>query len=209
MSPASKLSHELLYFDGAGRAEAIRICLHMAGVDFKDTRFSFADWKAGIKDTTPLGQVPVLQIDGVAHCQSTALLRYAGTLAGWYPTGDPLQALAVDEAVDSLNELMSKAPQGGEPAAKKAAREEFQATVMVQYATWFEGKIAAAGGKSGFGATPTIADLMLHGTVKGVETGTWDYIDAKFFDAYPLIKATVAAVDENVQVKAYYVSKKQ
>jgi glutathione S-transferase len=206
---SKRLAHELLYFDGPGRAEAIRICLHMAGIAFTDTRFSYAAWKASIKATTPLGAVPVLTIDGVAHTQSTALLRYAGTLAGWYPTGDPLQALVVDEAMDSLNELTSKAPQEKEPAARKAAREEFQATVMVQYATRLELMLAAVGATTGFGATPTIADLVLHGTVKGVESGSWDYIDAKFFDAYPLIQKTVAAVDENEQVKAYYASKKE
>jgi glutathione S-transferase len=111
--------------------------------------------------------------------------------------------------MDSLNELTSKAPQEREPAARKAAREEFQATVMVQYATRLEGMLAAVvGATEGFGATPTIADLVLHGTVKGVERGSWDYIDANFFDAYPLIQKTVAAVDENEQVKAYYASKK-
>jgi hypothetical protein len=32
-------------------------------------------------------------------------MRYSGKMAGCYPTDDPLEALAVDEAVDSLNDL--------------------------------------------------------------------------------------------------------
>mmetsp|Transcript_946 Transcript_946/g.2153 ORF Transcript_946/g.2153 Transcript_946/m.2153 type:complete len:150 (-) Transcript_946:117-566(-) len=43
------------------------------------------------------------------HCQSVALARYAGKLGGFYPE-DPVQALIVDEAIESLNELMAVAP---------------------------------------------------------------------------------------------------
>jgi len=104
---SSSTKHELLYFDGAGRAETIRIALHAGGVDFTDTRFG-KDWPT-IKPTTPLGSVPVLKVDGVMHCQSVALARYAGKLGGFYPE-DPVQALIVDEAIESLNELMAVAP---------------------------------------------------------------------------------------------------
>ena len=105
---SSSTKHELLYFDGAGRAETIRIALHAGGVDFTDTRFAGKDWPT-IKPTTPLGSVPVLKVDGVMHCQSVALARYAGKLGGFYPE-DPVQALIVDEAIESLNELMAVAP---------------------------------------------------------------------------------------------------
>lgn len=67
------VNYELLYFQGAGRAETIRIMLHAAGVDFKDTRFSGPEWPE-IKPTTPLGSVPVLKIDNVQYCQSTVSL---------------------------------------------------------------------------------------------------------------------------------------
>jgi len=99
---------ELIYFDGAGRAEAIRIMFHAAGVDFTDTRFSFKDWPE-VKPTTPLGFVPVLKIDDQPHCQTLALMRYAAKKAGFYPA-DALEALVVDEVADTLNDLMSATP---------------------------------------------------------------------------------------------------
>ena len=69
-------SYELTYFDAAGRAEAIRVMLHAAGVEFKDTRFKGPEWPT-IKPTTPLGVVPTLQIDDVTYCQSLVRpLRY-------------------------------------------------------------------------------------------------------------------------------------
>ena len=101
-------SHELVYFDLTGRGEAIRILLSAAGVDFKDTRYTFAQWPE-IKPTIPLGQLPVLKIDGKDYVQSIALTRYAGKLAGWYPS-DPLAALKCDEAAETMSEMMAKIP---------------------------------------------------------------------------------------------------
>ncbi len=66
-------SHELTYFDAAGRAEPIRVMLHAAGVEFKDNRFAKPEWPT-IKATTPLGAVPTLKIDDVTYCQS--LVRF-------------------------------------------------------------------------------------------------------------------------------------
>ena len=99
---------ELVYFDVPGRAEPIRIMLHAAGIDFVDTRISGKDW-ATIKPTTPLGFVPILKMGGKEYSQSAALMRFAAKKSGCYPTND-IQALVVDEVMDSINELMSKAP---------------------------------------------------------------------------------------------------
>ena len=102
------VKHEVIYFDSPGRAEATRTLLHIAGVEFTDTRFAGKDWPT-IKPTTPLGSVPLLKIDDFTHCQSISMARYAAKLAGWYPE-DPVEALKSDEVADTLNELMSKAP---------------------------------------------------------------------------------------------------
>jgi glutathione S-transferase len=65
--------YELLYFNGAGRAETIRLMLQASGVDWDDKRFGFQEWPE-IKERTPLGAVPVLKIDDVSYCQSTVSL---------------------------------------------------------------------------------------------------------------------------------------
>lgn len=101
-------TYEVLYFDLKGRADTIRLLLHAAGVDFKDTRIPFAEWPA-IKPTTPLGNIPVLKIDGTDYCQSLALITYAAKIAGWYPE-DPLDALKCDEVANSISEVISKTP---------------------------------------------------------------------------------------------------
>jgi hypothetical protein len=62
-------SHTLSYLDFPGRAEAIRIMLHVAGVDFTDERISFSDWPT-TKPTTPLGFLLMLTVDDTTFSQS-------------------------------------------------------------------------------------------------------------------------------------------
>lgn len=209
LAAVSTKKHVLHYFDGAGRAEVIRICLFTAGIGFEDKRFAYSEWKA-FKATTPLGSVPVLEIDGFPYVQSTALARYAGTLAGWYPNSheNPLAALLVDQVMESLNELMVKAPKSDDPTELYKLRSAFQANEMTQYASYLESLIQRNGGV-GFTSTPNIADLMLSLTVKSIAGGNWNHIEANFFEAYPGIMATVKYMDENEQVKAYYDAKKK
>ena len=77
---------KLSYFDfHGGRAEPIRLALAIGGVAFEDHRFGFPEF-AEVRKTVPFGQVPVLHVDGVQVTQSDAILRYAGKLAGLYPT---------------------------------------------------------------------------------------------------------------------------
>jgi len=197
-------SYEVLYFDGAGRAEIIRIMLSIAKADWKDTRIQGKDWPR-VKPTTPLESLPVLKIDGVSHVQSVALARYAGRLAGWYPD-DPLEALVVDETMESLNEIMSKAPKSNDPGELKKLREEYQETTLTKYAGFFEAAIQKNGGV-GFSKKPSIADIAMKSVVTGVSTGDWTHIDPTFFDTYPGIMATVKMVEDNEDIKAYYAPK--
>ncbi len=203
MSPSLQ-QHELLYFDGAGRAETIRIALHAAGINFTDTRFTGKDWPT-IKPTTPLGSVPVLKVNGESHCQSVSLARYAGKLGGFYPT-DPLQALVVDEAIESLNELMAVAPKHSDTDTLLKLRKEYQDGTMTKYVTFLESLIQSNGGV-GFASTPSIADLTLWGTVKMIRSGDWTGIDSTFFESFPGIVATVESIAKNEKVVAYYASK--
>ena len=68
-----------------------------------------------LKPTLPAGQLPVLEILGEEGenttgmiSQSSAILRYVATLGGGglYPSQDPLAALKVDEALDTIEEAV-------------------------------------------------------------------------------------------------------
>ena len=174
--------HELVYFGGKGRGEAIRVMLHASGVEWKDTTFKYDEW-ADLKPTTPLGAVPILKIDGNTYCQSLSLLRYAGKLAGFYPE-DPLEALKVDQALDSLNELMSQAPRSKDDDELKKLRKEYQDGAMTKYMTFLESTMEG----TGFASTPSVADLALSFVVQDIQSGHWTHIDTDFFEKFPKIR---------------------
>ena len=209
----STSKHEILYFDGSGRAEAIRILLHIANVEFTDTRFKGTEWPA-IKPTTPLGSVPVLKIDGIQHCQSMSLARYAGKLAGWYPKNnddDPVSELIVDEIMDTLNELVDSFPRkqrdaNGDEEKFKELREEFETTGLKKYLEFIEGWISTNGGTYCVGNAPTVADLQLVLSVRMLQSGFMDHISKDVCDSYVGIMSTVAAVESNEGYKSYYES---
>lgn len=60
MSPQLKLT----YFRIPARAELSRLIFHFGDVPFEDERLSRLQFLE-IKPTLPLGQVPVLEVDGV------------------------------------------------------------------------------------------------------------------------------------------------
>jgi prostaglandin-H2 D-isomerase / glutathione transferase len=202
--------HEVVYFYGPGRAEAIRVCLYIASqtkdfdVEFKDTRIERKDWPA-LKPTTPLGSMPLMKLDGFTHVQSHSLARYAAKLAGLYPS-DPLQALFVDEVMDTVNDLISDMPMSKDEEEKKQLREEFAANKMKQYVDFIENTIQHNTGGNGVATTPSVADLILKSAVSMMQGGFMDYIDKNYFDAYPGIMATTEAISEHDGVKAYYAS---
>jgi prostaglandin-H2 D-isomerase / glutathione transferase len=202
--------HEVVYFNGAGRAEAIRVCLYIASqtkgsdVEFKDTRIEGKDWPA-LKPTTPLGSLPLMILDGFTHVQSLSLARYAAKLAGLYPV-DPLQALYVDEVMDTMNDLISAMPMSKDENEKKQLREEFAANKMKQCADFIERAIQHNTGGNGVASTPSVADLILKSAVSMIQEGFMDYIDKNYFDAYPGIMASAKSISDNDGIKAYYAS---
>ncbi len=54
---------------------------------------------------------------------------------------EPFEGLIIDEALDSLNELTSKAPRLKDREEDKKGREELQAITMTNYATFLEAMV--------------------------------------------------------------------
>jgi glutathione S-transferase len=106
---------EILYFDGAGRANMTRLAFVLGGVEFKDTRVSFAEWPAIKNDPSSVpsqlfGSLPVLKhgSDGVMLAQSIALVCYAAEL-GMYKKNPPSAAArSTDMMVVTTNEELKQ-----------------------------------------------------------------------------------------------------
>ena len=153
---------KLSYFDfHGGRAEPARLALAIGGIAFDDHRFSFAEF-AEVRKTTPFGQVPVLAVDGVQVTQCDAITRYAGKLAGLYPT-DAYQALLCDEVMYVVEEASAKLGPSFRMTGEeqKAARLALVSGSMPIYLGWLQNQLLAHGGKFFADNRLTVADLKV------------------------------------------------
>lgn len=168
---------KLTYFDfPGGRAEPARLALHIGGIPFEDCRFAFGDFPE-VRKTTPLNQVPILQVNDVVVTQSDAITRYAGKLAGLYPV-DPFEALLCDEILDALEDVIVKigATFGLSGDALKSAREALVADVFPRYLRWLESQLASHGGEFLADRRLTIADLKALVVLRWLSSGKLDHI---------------------------------
>ncbi len=197
---------KLNYFDfHGGRAEPIRLALAIGGVAFEDNRFGFPAF-AEFRKTTPFGQVPTMSVDGMQVTQCDAMLRYAGKLAGLYPT-DALQALFCDEVAYVVEEASVRIGPtfrmtGDE---QKAARQALVNGSMPVYLAWLQGQLAAHGGEYFADNRLTVADLKVFVDVKGLNSGRLDHVPTD------LVQQVAPALNEHAQrvanhpgVQAYY-----
>ena len=77
---------KLYYFDVYARAEAIRMLLNHAKVDF-DNVYLDKDAFEKLRDDGKLefGQVPLVEVGGKLYVQSVSILNYLGRKFGYYP----------------------------------------------------------------------------------------------------------------------------
>merc|ERR1711913_169699 len=86
------------------RAEVSRLALHLGKVEFEDkTITDFAEFKAS--GIAPLGQAPILEVDGKVVAQTGAIARYCGKVSGFYPKDDDFAAAKIDEIIDTATDI--------------------------------------------------------------------------------------------------------
>ena len=168
---------KLTYFEFAGgRAEPARLAFHLGGIAFEDYRFAPAEF-AEVRKSTPLNQVPTLQISGEQVTQSDAITRYAGKLAGLYPE-DPVQALYCDEVMSALEDVTIRIGNtfGLAGDALKSAREALAADLLPRYLRWLDSRLEAHGGEYLADRRLTIADLKAFVLLGWLASGKLDHI---------------------------------
>uniref|UniRef100_A0A914CWT3 glutathione transferase n=2 Tax=Acrobeloides nanus TaxID=290746 RepID=A0A914CWT3_9BILA len=95
--------YTLKYFDGMGRAETIRLIFAAAGVSYKDERIPKEKWPE-VKNSTPFGQLPVLEMDGKFLAQSHAIEKFLGRMFGLMGADD-WEAAKIDEIILALEDV--------------------------------------------------------------------------------------------------------
>ena len=197
---------KLTYFDfSGGRAEPARLALHIGGISFEDYRFAPADF-AEVRKTTPLNQVPTLQVNDVQVTQSDAITRYAGKLAGLYPE-DAFQALLCDEVAYVVEEASVRIGptfrMTGEE--QKAARLALVNGSMPVYLAWLQARLLAQGGEYFADNRLTVADLKVFVDVRGLNSGRLDHIPTDLVERVaPALNAHANRIASLPAVQAYY-----
>jgi len=103
--------YKLHYFNIRGKAELARLVFAAAGQDYQDLRYKSPmappdstitlEWNDETKAATPLGQMPVLEVDGQKFCQQSAIARYLAKKFGLMGD-DEIQAFKVDMVVETM-----------------------------------------------------------------------------------------------------------
>lgn len=206
-------SLRLVYIEGlAARAFPTRFALRVAGLPFTDERISRDELQSrrggdGGEALIPLGQLPVLYIDGAPLTQSMAQSRWAASRsaalspAGSRPDPDGLLALAVDETMQVVDELWSKLPHlrhfadrapADAAAACAAGRAAWVASVAPKYLRLLAKRVLARGGPFVLGEQVSIADAWLFAFADQVGRGFYDGVPTTLLAEYPALAANVA-----------------
>ena len=197
---------KLSYFDfHGGRGEPARLAFCIGGIAFEDSRFAFKDF-AEVRKSTPFGQVPTLQVDGVLVTQSDAITRYAGKLAGLYPT-DAYQALLCDEVLGAVEDITIKLTGtfGLSGDALKEARAAFVSGPLTTYLRWLQSQLQAHGGEYFADNRLTIADLKVFGYVRGLLSGNLDHVPTDLVEQVaPLLLSHMHKVAQTPAIAQYY-----
>lgn len=197
---------KLTYFDfPGGRAEPARLAMTIGGIPFEDFRFPPGDFPEICK-TTPLNQVPTLEVDGQLVTQSDAITRYVGKLAGLYPT-DELQALLCDEVLSALEDVNVKigATFGMTGDELKNARLALAAGPLSKYLRWLQAQLERHGGEFLADNRLTVADLKAFVILRWLASGKLDHIPTDLVDTVaPRLKAYVERVAATPAIARYY-----
>jgi glutathione S-transferase len=121
--PSANPTYKLTYFNVQALAEPIRMLLSYGNIQFEDVRIEKDAWPA-LKPKTPMGQLPVLEIDGIQVYQSVAMARYVAKLVGLAGKND-WENLLIDITVDNINDLRLKVAAVHHETDEKAKQKKF------------------------------------------------------------------------------------
>lgn len=199
-------SLKLTYFDfHGGRGEPARLALSIGRVPFEDNRIKIADWPR-LKDKTPYGGLPILEVDGEILAQSNTINRYVAKLADLYPS-DAWQAALCDETMDAVEDVVSAiAATVFLPEEEKKARREALAGGQIPfYLSRLNHSLDIRGGSYFADGRLTIADLKVAMLLRQLRAGVLDHVPVDLPERIaPELVEHFERVMNNAAVAAYY-----
>ena len=154
---------KLIYFNLMGRAETVRLILAQAGVSYEDKRIKKEEWPA-LKASLPMGQLPVLEVDGKTIGQSMAIARYCAKRFG-LAGKDELEGALADQAVDQVSDFLDeviKVMKEPEEAKKAEMGKQLKVEKLPALLASMEKLLKGQGGKYFAGSSLTWADIVVY-----------------------------------------------
>ena len=161
---------KLTYFNLMGRAETTRLILAQAGVAFEDKRIEPAEWPA-LKASLPMGQLPILEVDGKTIGQSMTIARFCGRRFG-LAGKDELEGALADQAVDQVADFLAevvKAMREPDEAKKDEVARTLKTEKLPAFLTGMEKLLKSQGGKHFAGSGLTWADIVVYQVITSLK----------------------------------------
>lgn len=202
--------YQLFYWPIPGRAEASRVALSLANLDWEDVPLNgelFGKMKS--EGTLPWGMVPFLMTPEGGLAESVAILRYLGHQSNLIPE-NPFMAAKVDEFMDGIGPHFSmlEGTFGIEDLDERTKAREalflpeakgskglklLEKKIQESPTPWIAGTEAMS-----------IADLMVFTYVFGMFSGNFDGVHASVLADYPVLLNYHDVVASEPRIRSHY-----
>nr|XP_054773650.1 glutathione S-transferase 1-like [Lytechinus pictus] len=184
-------TYKLTYFDARAKGEPARMLFELTGQKYEDIRYGFEgqEWPQikGDRKRFPLGQLPVLDVDGQLVVQSRAIYRFlARRFPGDYYGKNDEERTQMDVFMGMVADIeIAVLPAFETPDAAKREADLVKArdsSLKPSY-EFFSQSLQKAGGKYFIGNRMTLADLIIFNLIDFFLDST---VGLKtYFDPYP------------------------
>ncbi|KXJ08912.1 glutathione S-transferase [Exaiptasia diaphana] len=196
-------AYKLYYFNARGRAEPARLCFAAAGVKYEDVRYTFEEWsKEKAAGLSPMGFLPMLEVDGKKLNESLAIMRYLAREFGLCPK-DSFMVAQCDMVVDSLFDVFGKLYAfkfEKDEEKKKNLEKEFYEKVVPNFYT----KMTALLKNNSKGKGFFVGDKLTYADISMFTLG--DYLSEhkpSLLDEFPEVKANYVQVRDSSGIKEW------
>ena len=191
--------HKLIYFDWAGRAEAIRDALRIGQIVFKDIRLSYQEFSMlRNQGKFPYDVLPVLELSsGTVISQSNTILRWAAHQAKLCPqtVEDLLLMESMLDAIEDYATRLSVSIRVSDLKVKTHLRSRLNQDCFPKFYQLLTRHLNIQSSQHLLGHQLTVADLKAYHFIDKLTNGTLDGISVDALNHYPILKAWFGHID--------------